>query len=112
MLRSLSAALAFSFLGCGLGVYEGTGASLGGAESSLTASGEVRLNELLANEPGSTEGAEFVELVNLSGDDVDLSGWTISDSLKVRHVFPPGVVLPRGEALVVYAHAAQIPASV
>ncbi|MCH2582631.1 MAG: lamin tail domain-containing protein, partial [Planctomycetes bacterium] len=33
---------------------------------------------------------EFLELVNLSGEDVDISGWTISDLVPVRHIFTEG----------------------
>ncbi len=45
---------------------------------------------------------EFVELVNVSGSDVDLSGWKLSDSGMTRFVFPQGTILPAGKALVVF----------
>ena len=45
---------------------------------------------------------EFVELVNTSASDVDLSGGTLSDGVQVRHTFPAGTVVPAGVALVVF----------
>ena len=41
--------------------------------------GEVVLNEVLVNEPGSQTKLEFVELHNGGGDLVDLSGWDFID---------------------------------
>lgn len=32
---------------------------------------------------------EFVEVINITGSPVDLSGWTLLDSTGVRHTFPP-----------------------
>ena len=45
---------------------------------------------------------EFVELVNISGETVDISGWTISDRTKVRHVFPDPTVLGPDIGIVVF----------
>lgn len=69
-------------------------------------------NEILAD-PGAVNDSnnngsfdpvenEFLELVNLSGDDADISGWTISDLVRVRHVFPEGTVVPADCAVVVF----------
>ena len=33
---------------------------------------------------------EFVELVNVSGGAQDISGWTLSDGVSIRHTFPSG----------------------
>lgn len=71
---------------------------------------KVFLNEILANEPGSTTAAEFVELVNTGGTAADLGGWTLSDSVGIRHVFATGTALAPGKALVVYGGAAALPA--
>jgi endonuclease/exonuclease/phosphatase family metal-dependent hydrolase len=71
--------------------------------------GRVFLNEVLANEPGSNPVGEFVELVNTSGSDVDISGWTISDSLAVRHTFAAGSTLAAGRAIAVFGATAGIP---
>lgn len=47
----------------------------------------VVLNEILANEPGSDVNGEFIELVNIGNATTDLTGWTLSDSVMVRHTF-------------------------
>jgi hypothetical protein len=74
----------------------------------------VVLNEILAdpaadaagdaNGDGTRDGAddEFVELLNRSGEPVDLSGWTLADGTAVRHEFPSGFVLGAGEYHVVF----------
>ncbi|NOZ01711.1 MAG: lamin tail domain-containing protein, partial [Deltaproteobacteria bacterium] len=45
---------------------------------------------------------EFVELVNVSAGVVDLSGWSLSDSVMTRYVFPQGTELAAGKALLVF----------
>ncbi len=45
---------------------------------------------------------EFVELVNTSYADVDISAWTLSDLTGVRFTFPANTVLPAREAAVVF----------
>ncbi|MFY1828962.1 lamin tail domain-containing protein, partial [Myxococcus fulvus] len=71
----------------------------------------VLINEVLANEPSITnsDGSstadpdyEFIELVNLGTAPADLSGWTLSDAVSVRHVFANGTVVPAGSAYVVF----------
>ena len=69
----------------------------------------VILNEILANEPGSTTSGEFIELVNVGGSSIDISGWTLSDALAVRHTFASGTVLEPGKALTVFGAASGIP---
>ncbi len=71
--------------------------------------GQVIINEILANEVGSDTGTEFVELVNVGGTAVDLSGWTLSDDIGVRHTFASGTSLAGGRAIVVFASASAIP---
>lgn len=66
----------------------------------------VRIDEVLANEPGSAVGSEFVELFNVGTLTADLSGWTLSDASAVRHLFPAGTQLAPGERLVVFASTA------
>lgn len=70
----------------------------------------VILNEILANEPGGNTAAEFVEIVNIGSADVDLSGWTLSDGISVRHTFAGGTILAAGKAIVVFGGASAIPA--
>jgi predicted extracellular nuclease len=45
---------------------------------------------------------EFVELVNTSNADIDVSGWTLSDGFGLRHTFPPGSVVESGCSVVVF----------
>jgi beta-lactamase superfamily II metal-dependent hydrolase len=71
---------------------------------------KVILNEILANEPGTSTAGEFVELVNVGSTSIDISGWIIRDTDGVRHTFPAGTVLGGGKAIAVFASAAGIPA--
>lgn len=49
---------------------------------------------------------EFVELANTTWEEVDISGWTLSDAIGVRHVFASGTVVPPREAVVVFSGGA------
>jgi endonuclease/exonuclease/phosphatase family metal-dependent hydrolase len=69
----------------------------------------VIINEIRANEPGSNTAGEFVELVNIGATAANIGGWTISDSLSVRHTFASGATLNPGKAIVVFAGASAIP---
>ncbi|MEK6409236.1 MAG: lamin tail domain-containing protein [Acidobacteriota bacterium] len=72
------------------------------------------INEYLADPPEGAAGDangdgtrssssdEFVEILNRSGDPLDISGFKLFDADAVRHVFPPGTLLPPFEAAVVF----------
>ena len=71
------------------------------------------INEILADPDPSdgdsngdgtvdTQDDEFVEIVNIDGASVDISDWTVSDGVGVRHTFPANTVLADGEAIVVF----------
>ena len=45
---------------------------------------------------------EFVELVNASGGDIDMSAWTLSDGFGLRHTFPLGTIAGDGCAVVIF----------
>ncbi|MCA9944179.1 MAG: lamin tail domain-containing protein, partial [Anaerolineales bacterium] len=74
----------------------------------------VVINEFLADPaadlPGDANGDgtrdssddEFVEIVNVSGADLDVSGWSISDGVQVRHTFPSNTIIPADCAAVVF----------
>lgn len=74
----------------------------------------VVINEFLADpaadDPGDANGDgtrdssddEFIEIVNVSGTDLDISGWSISDAVQVRHTFPEGSVIPADCSAVVF----------
>ncbi len=57
-----------------------------------------------ANGDGTRDGTqdEFVEIVNTSGGDRDISGWTLLDGVGVRHTFPAGSVVPNECSIVVF----------
>jgi endonuclease/exonuclease/phosphatase family metal-dependent hydrolase len=71
---------------------------------------QVIVNEILANEPGSSTAGEFVEIVNVGGTSASIGGWTISDGAGVKHTFAAGTTLAPGKAVVVFAGASAIPA--
>ncbi len=51
----------------------------------------------------STTNDEFVEIINLAGQAVNISGMTLSDATGVRHTFPPGTIVPSLGLVVVFA---------
>lgn len=73
---------------------------------------KVIINEVLANEPGSSPAGEGVELLNTGGTAIDIGGWTLSDSTAVRHTFASGTTLQPGKAITVMGGASAIPAGI
>lgn len=71
--------------------------------------GKVIVNEILANEPGSSTAGEFIELVNVGDSAVDISGWTLSDGAGVKHMFAGGTSLPAGGVITVFGASSGIP---
>ena len=70
----------------------------------------VLLNEVVPspkadhNGDGKTGASdEYVEIVNASAVEVDLGGWSLSDAVGVRHIFPSGTKLSPGGAVVVFS---------
>lgn len=72
----------------------------------------IVINEVLAD-PGSVNDAnndgtfdgsddEFIEIFNTGTDDIDVSGWTISEGAGVRYTFPSGYILPGRNAFVLF----------
>ncbi len=45
---------------------------------------------------------EFVEMVNVGTTEIDISGWTLSDSVAVRHIFPANTSLQQDCGIVVF----------
>jgi len=95
-----------------------TGYQLAPREKADLLSEEVNLPALLINEihadPHSSQGDangdgtvhttqdEFVELINTGYTPLDISGWTISDAVGLKHTFPASTVVPPREAVVVF----------
>lgn len=125
--KSACAAECTATLGCGAG-YEcrnvATGTSLTNkvcAPTGLkcgvpvpTQVGKAVVNEILAapngdyNADGSQSASqdEYVEVVNAGAAALNLTGWSISDAVGVRHVFGNGSTIPPGGALVVFGGGA------
>ncbi|MDY0780101.1 lamin tail domain-containing protein [Tenacibaculum sp. IB213877] len=49
-----------------------------------------------------TTDDEFVEVYNISGIDLDISGWMLSDAISIRHTFPSGTIIPANQTIVVF----------
>ncbi len=45
---------------------------------------------------------EFIEIVNNTGADLDISGWTLSDLVGTRHTFPANTIISDGCAIVIF----------
>jgi hypothetical protein len=69
----------------------------------------ILINEVLANELGTDPRGEMIELVNPGAADIDLTGYTLSDGVAVRHTFGT-ISLPAGRAIAVFAAASAVPA--
>jgi uncharacterized repeat protein (TIGR01451 family) len=84
------------------------------AQSSAVVLPPLIINEILADPAlGPTGDAngdgvaspaqdEFVEIVNNTGDELDMSGWTLGDATAVRHAFPQGTLVPHRCVAVVF----------
>ncbi|MFE0646619.1 lamin tail domain-containing protein [Streptomyces sp. NPDC058877] len=72
----------------------------------------VIINEVLANEPGSSTAGEAVEIVNTGGTAISLDGWTLRDGTAVRHTFAAGTTLQPGKAITVFGASSAIPSGI
>ncbi|UWX53943.1 lamin tail domain-containing protein [Maribacter litopenaei] len=74
----------------------------------------IVINEILADPPVDLSGDangdgtrdasqdEFIEIVNLEDTDIDISGWTISDAVGIRHTFPANTILASNCGAVIF----------
>ncbi|AXE23410.1 endonuclease/exonuclease/phosphatase [Streptomyces globosus] len=72
----------------------------------------VIINEVLANEPGSSTAGEAIEIVNTGGTAIDIGGWTLRDGTAVRHTFAAGTTLQPGKAITVFGAGSAIPGGI
>ncbi|MFE5594237.1 lamin tail domain-containing protein [Streptomyces sp. NPDC056549] len=72
----------------------------------------VIINEVLANEPGSSTAGEAIEIVNTGGTAVSIAGWTVQDGSAVRHTFAAGTTLQPGKAITVFGAGSAIPGGI
>lgn len=85
-----------------------------GAPTTLVESPSIRLTEIYAASSSTApDDIDFVELSNQTDSELDLSGWSLSDSENnpTRFIFPPGTRLSRDEVLVVLFSPVAIPAN-
>ncbi len=81
----------------------GCGAGCSGASGNATAGKAVVINEAFPNGP-SVSDPDWVELKNLTGAAVDLSGYRVRDhSLADLSALPAGTSIDAGGYLVIYA---------
>ena len=55
---------------------------------AVTSSGQLSFNELYPNPPLGDLQNEFIELINLSGETIDLTGWSVSDDITTYIISP------------------------
>ncbi|MCW3818492.1 lamin tail domain-containing protein [Micromonospora sp. DR5-3] len=70
------------------------------------------INEVLANEPGSSTAGEAIEIVNTGGTAISIAGWTVRDGSAVRHTFAAGTTLQPGKAITVFGAGSAIPGGI
>ncbi len=82
-------------------------------EDEATPAPTLVINEILAD-PDTNDGDangdgvvgttddEFLELVNVTVADLDISGYTVSDAVSLRHTFASGTVIESGAAIIVF----------
>ncbi|MBK6318054.1 MAG: lamin tail domain-containing protein [Dehalococcoidia bacterium] len=75
----------------------GTAIATGRSETTVTGPNSLRISEIMSDpeQPGRDAAYEWVELVNVGAEAVELSGWTIADG-STRQSLPGLVVPPRG----------------
>lgn len=67
---------------------------------SSFSSASVILNEILPNPKGSDQDKEFVELKNISADNVNLAGWKLTNRGGSSYALPATSTIPAGSFLV------------
>ena len=80
----------------------------------FTVLSQIGINEYLADPPDGVSGDangdgtrdsaqdEFVEIANRTVMPIDVSGFTLRDADALRFTFPPGSIIPAGEAAVIF----------
>lgn len=76
---------------------------------------KIVINEILADPPdgiagdangdGTRDGSEdeFIEIVNASGSEVNISGWQLFEETTLRHTFPSNTIIPDMQSIVVFS---------
>jgi hypothetical protein len=45
---------------------------------------------------------EFVEIINTTSEEIDISGWSLSDAVGVRHIFSGTTIIPSGCGIIIF----------
>ncbi len=98
------------------GTADQDGAAYAKTAAAVPGKDDVIVNELHVMPSSDTDGDgrvdpigdEFIELVNVSGRTLDLSGVVVLDSEAPRHTFPAGTTLLPGGVIVVFGSAAPL----
>ena len=81
---------------------------------TFTVLAAIGINEYLADPPDGPAGDangdgardssqdEFVEVINRTGEPVDVGGYSISDADSIRFTFPADTIIPAGEVAVIF----------
>lgn len=97
----------------GGGVAARPGATLPAASAALAPglSATLRISEVMADpaQSGRDAAYEWVELVNIGSEPVDLTGWKLADGTSATEL--PSLVVPPGGYAVVAGASAELPAS-
>ena len=77
-----------------------------------TPADHLLITELLYNPFGATDGAEFIELVNPTGQTIDLAGYSLSDAVTAEEFadlrrFPDGIMIEPQQVLVIAQQATE-----
>jgi hypothetical protein len=90
----------------GSGTFRTLETATPGSANSWLYIAPVVINEIMYAPISQDSRDEYIELYNWTREDVDLSGWSISDG--VSYAFPPGTVLKGGKYLVVTKDTARL----
>ncbi|MBU1680074.1 MAG: lamin tail domain-containing protein [Bacteroidetes bacterium] len=103
----------FPYTNSGSNINYKTDGTIPQASSTTNGTPTIVINEIHAD-PDPTGGDangdgsvdigddEFVELVNIGEASLDISNWTISDAIGVKHTFPSSTIIPANESIVVF----------
>jgi predicted extracellular nuclease len=70
--------------------------------NEIYADPDTELGDANGDGVANYEQDEFVEIVNLTSEDLDISGWTLSDGFGLRHTFPAETIIPARCSIVVF----------
>jgi hypothetical protein len=65
---------------------------------------EIRINEVFPNPEGSPEVDEFIEIYNTTDEVLDLSGWTLMDTVGSPKVYTFPQIVLEGKKIFVFRH--------